>query len=357
MKRILITGAGGTPSTNFVRSLRDTQEPFYLIGVDANKYYLCRAETDERCLVSYADDKRYLNVLIDVIEKTKAEFIHAQPDKEVFVISKNRDRLPILTFLPDHRTVKTCQNKLESYRMWRKAGLEEPKTMRIGDEEDLREAFNLLDKPLWIRAIFSPGAGRGSLKVDKYPIAKAWIDFWNGWGSFTASEYLSSQTVTWMSIWKNGELIVAQGRKRLYWELSNRAPSGVTGITGTGVTIADPLVDRIAREAILAIDRKPNGIFSVDMTYDQNLVPNPTEINIGRFFTTHYFFTKAGLNMPYIYVKLAYSEELPIIEKKINPLPPGLCWIRGVDFAPILTTLDQIEQYDEEFKARLSRIR
>ena len=357
MKRILITGAGGTPATNFVRSLRDAPEPFYLIGVDADRYCLCRAETNERFLVPCADDKRYLDVLINIIEETKAEFIHAQPDKEVFAISKNRNKLPILIFLPDHRTVEICQSKLESYKMWSKAGLKVPETIKINDEEDLKKAFSVLGKLLWIRAIFSPGAGRGSLKVDKYHIAKVWIDFCNGWGNFIASRCLSSQTVTWMSIWKDGELIVAQGRKRLYWELANRAPSGVTGITGTGVTIADPLVDKIAQDAILAIDKKPNGIFSVDMTYDQDSLPNPTEINIGRFFTTHYFFTKAGLNMPYIYTRLAYCEKPPNILKKINPLPSGLCWIRGVDFVPILTTLNLIEQYEEEFKLRLSKIK
>ena len=51
MKRILITGAGGAPALNFVRSLRLAGEPFHLVGVDSNKHYLARAETDERHLI------------------------------------------------------------------------------------------------------------------------------------------------------------------------------------------------------------------------------------------------------------------------------------------------------------------
>ena len=183
-----------------------------------------------------------------------------------------------------------------------------------------------------------------------------WLEFNDGWKSFTAAEYLSPETVTWQSIWVDGELVVAQGRKRLYWEFADRAPSGVTGITGAGVTIVDEEVDEIALKAIMSVDDKPHGIFSVDLTYDRNGVPNATEINIGRFFTTHLFFTAAGLNMPYIAVKAALGLELPPIPKKINPLPAGLVWIRGMDKEPVLTTLETIQASTTELEARRDRV-
>lgn len=356
MKRILVTGAGGTPSTNFVRSLKDAPEAFYFIGVDANKYYIPRAETNEKYLVPFASDEKYLDILKDIIEKTNAGFIHAQPDQEISVISKNRDKLGVLTFLPKHKTIEICQNKFSSFKKWKSAGLKVPETLVINNYKDLEKAFEIFNKPVWIRAIISPGGGKGSLRADNIDIAKAWIDFCNGWGNFSAAESLEAQTTTWMSIWKDGELVVGQGRKRLYWEFANRAPSGVTGLTGTGVTTSDLPVSNIAQEVIFAIDKTPNGIFSVDLAYDKNGIPNPTEINIGRFFTTHYFFTKTGLNMPYLYVKLGYGEKIPEIRKKIDPLPPGLCWIRGMDFLPVLTNLEQIQLYEGELNKRLARI-
>src|SRR5208337_3872880 len=104
--------------------------------------------------------------------------------------------------------------------------------------------------------------------------------------------------------------------------------------------------DDTAQKAILAIDREPHGIFGVDLTYDKEAVPNPTEINIGRFFTTHYFFTKAGLNMPYIYVKLAFDEPAVLPQKRINPLPSGLYWIRGMDVEPKLVTQKEVDDFD-----------
>ena len=148
-----------------------------------------------------------------------------------------------------------------------------------------------------------------------------------------------------MSIWNEGELVVAQGRRRLYWELSKLSPSGVTGATGAGETVSDPVLDDIAQRTILAIDDKPNGLFAVDLTYDRTGVPNPTEINIGRFFTTHQFFTELGVNMPYIFVKLAYGEELPRLERKLNPARNKMVWIRGIDFEPVLCSMDEIDDH------------
>lgn len=349
MKRILITGAGGSPATNFVRSLKAADEKIFLVGTDCDKYYMCRAETDEKYLVPKATDEDYIDVLNYIIKNHKLEFLHVQNDVEMLVISKNRDKLQIKTFLPDHKTIEICLDKFESYKRWKNAGIKQPETMIINNEHDLQTAFDKFGKKIWIRDTYGAG-GRGSIAVDDFKMAKAWIDFEKGWGKYTAAECLKPNSVTWQSIWKDGKLIVAQGRKRLYWELAKLAPSGVSGATGGGMTISDPILDKVAQKAILAIDEKPNGIFSVDLTYDNEGHPNPTEINIGRFFTTHEFFTKAGLNMPYIFTKLAYNEELPPITKKINPLKEGLVWIRGIDFIPVLTDLETVDAHEERLK-------
>ncbi len=356
MKRILVTGAGGAAATNFVRSLRLVKdEKFYLIGLDADKFYLQRSETDEKHLAPCADDADYLSILNDIIKGTGAELIFAQPDVEICAISQFREKLACRTFLPKNETVRICQNKFLSFEHWKRAGLTVPSTIKINCEDDLKYAINTLGPKIWVRA--DQGAfGKGSMPTEEYAQAKAWIDFQKGWGSFVAAECLESQSVTWQSIWKDGELIVAQGRKRLYWEFGNRAPSGVTGLTGTGVTISDPELDELAQKAIKAIDKKPHGIFSVDMTYDKRHIPNPTEINIGRFFTTHFFFSKAGLNMPYIYVKLAFDEPIEPLPKKINPLPEGLVWIRGIDIEPILTDVKMVEQEVEKLEQRRAHV-
>jgi len=356
VKRILITGAGGSPAINFTRSLRITGERVHLIGVDSDKYCLQRAETDERCLVPRCDAPDYLDVLRAIIRRTGAQLLYSPTDVEIAVISEHREQLECLTFLPSKESVRVCQDKFSSYQKWSAAKLRVPQTMMLHTEDDLRACFRDFGPRIWIRE--TKGAfGKGSLPTSDFEQAKAWLNFQRGWGRFCGAEHLEQQSVTWQSIWLDGELVVAQGRRRLYWEFANRAPSGVTGITGTGVTMADAQFDDLAQQAIFAVDGRPHGIWSVDMTLDKEGVPNPTEINIARFFTTHLFFSKAGLNMPHIFVTLAFGEPAPEIPRRINPLPVDLAWVRGMDLEPVLTTVQAIDAYESELEAVRGQLR
>lgn len=354
-KRILVTGAAGAPALNYIRSLRLAAEQFHFIGVDCNKYQLLAAETDEKHLVPRCSDPEYVPVLKDIIEETGADFLFAQPDVEIGILSQRRDELPVRTFWPRAETISICQDKFRTFERWAEAGLPVPTTRLIETEDDLARVLSDFGD-IWLRAA-EGAAGRGAFHTADFDQAKMWLDSQRGWGTFTAARYLSPHSVTWQSVWHSGELMVAQGRERLQWEFADRAPSGVTGITGAGITIRDEMVDDIARRAIFAIDERPHGIFAVDMTRDREGVPNPTEINIGRFFTTSLFFAAAGLNMPYIYTKLAFGEEPPLPAMRVNPLDSGLLWVRGMDREPILAYERQAETHDRRLEERRWRVR
>lgn len=60
--------------------------------------------------------------------------------------------------------------------------------------------------------------------------------------------------------------------------------------------------------------------------------------------------------MPYIYLKLAFDEPVPEIEKSINPLAEGQLWIRGMDIEPILTTHKEIKKYKQDLIDRKEKI-
>jgi hypothetical protein len=349
LKTVLATGAGGAPATNFIRSLRSAPEEFRLIGTDADPYHLVRAEADRSFLVPPPNDASYIQVLNHLIDLEGVEFVHAQNDTELSVLSENRERIEATMFLPAKETVAICQDKLRSFERWRDAGIKVPDTVLLRDDDDLRAALERFGGSVWLRATQGAG-GRGSLAAHDYGTARAWLDFHQGWGSFSAAELLETSSITWMSIWHRGELVLAQGRRRLYWELSKVSPSGISGATGGGMTTSDSQLDRIAVDAVLAVDSAPHGLFGVDLTYDKEGVPNPTEINIGRFFTTHHFFTALGINMPYIFVKLGCGEEVPIPEQHVNPAPDGMVWIRGIDIEPVLTSIDEIEARVEELE-------
>ncbi len=349
MKKIIITGAGGAPSLGFCRSLNDADTNYEIIGVDCNKYHLSLAEVDHKYLVPPVDDPSYIEVLNHIIEKHQVDFLHSQPDVEIEFLSNHREKIKAKMNFPSKESVSICADKWKSYNKWKSAGIKVPKTLFIQNIKDLSNAFKYLGRNIWLRSIKGAG-GKGSLPTSDFKEACAWIDFCDGYGSFNAAERLSGRTTTWSSIWNNGHLIAAQTRERLYWEYSNNSFSGVTGLTGTGITVDDKRVTDIALASILAIDPVPNGIFSVDMTYDFDGVPNPTEINIARFFTTHYFFTCAGINFPDIFVRMSLGLPIKKLKKKINPLPEGLAWVRGMDTKPILVNLSHFSQLEKELE-------
>ena len=307
MAKIQIGGAGGDPSNNFIHSLRESQREDHLIGMNSVPSDLFLADTEERHVVPYATDPKYPQAILKLLQRTQPDFLHLQNDFEIRTISRIRDQvqeLGVKLFMPAADTIENCVDKYRSYKIWKQAEIKVPDTLLLHSPKDLELAFETFGPKVWIRAVEGAG-GRGALPADNFDFARLWINHFEGWGQFTAAEYLTSKSVTWLSIWYEGQLVVGQTRQRRTWKYGSRTLSGVTGVTGVAETCSDSIVDHVAQDAILAVGAKPHGIFGVDMTYDEEGVPNLTEINVGRFFTTHYFFTKAGLNMPEIYCNLA----------------------------------------------------
>ncbi len=355
MKRILLTASGGPSTMSFMRSLRDADEDYYIVGTDCMKYNLFRSEADKTYLCPKATDEKYIPFIKHIIEKERVEYMHTQPEIEVYTIGKHRDEIPCRLFMPKQRTIEGCRNKFESYKRWRLAGIKVPKSMMISEGFDLKWAFSEFKNHVWIREVVG-AAGKGALSRPTYEMALEHISSRNGWRNFMAAEHLTDKSITWQSIWNEDQLVVAQGRKRLYWEFSNRAQSGVTGLTGTGVTVNDPELDELAIRCIKAIDPEPHGIFSVDFTFDWDGVPNPTEINIGKFFTTHHFITRAGCNMPEMLVQLAFGEYVGPYGI-LNPCEENMYWIRGIDVLPKLVTSDEVHEVERAYAENLEAIR
>ncbi|WP_248735197.1 ATP-grasp domain-containing protein [Neobacillus rhizosphaerae] len=362
MEKILITDVGVAPAENVINSWNDSLGVESIIGVSRNVYslYSSKANLKRYIPYDYAFSKEYKISFLSILEKDKPSLAVFMNDREILEASKFRDE--ILTYgtklyLPSHDVIENCTDKYQTYKIWKEQGIKVPDTMIICDEMDLKRTFNQFgdqEGKVWLRSTVGAG-GRGALPTNNFEFAKNWINLHKGWGNFTASELLQAdKTVTWLSIWFEGELVIAQTRRRRTWGFANRTLSGVTGITGVGETYSNDTVNQVAMDSILAVDPKPHGVYGVDMTYDQKDFPNPTEINM-RFFTTCYFFTKAGLNMPKIYKDIILYNNFPTLEKKINPLPDGLLWIRDMDREPIIADKEEINTIMEEQKNMLTQ--
>lgn len=348
--KILIAGAGGAPSEGVIRSLLLSKKEEEIIGMGSEDSDLILSSAKRKYKVPYANSPDYKDALLKILNLEKPDFIHFQNDLEIFYASMLRDdihRMGVKTYLPTHDVIDMCVHKYKTYEKWRSNRITVAETVMINNYYDLKSAMkNLSDKHgyVWLRSTSIGGGGKGAIPVNDVEMAKLWIERYDGWGEFSVSKMLTKNSVTWLSIWYEGDLVVAQTRKRSGWVHGNRAVSGVTGVTKVGITYSDKQIDNIAKNAIYAITPKPHGIFGVDMTYDENGVPNPTEINIARFFTTIRFFTEAGLNMPEIYKNIALYNEFPQLEKKENPLEDNLIWVRAMDREPRLLKMSDFER-------------
>ncbi|MDX6286407.1 MAG: hypothetical protein QOG53_1892 [Frankiales bacterium] len=344
MAKIYIGGAGGAPSNNVIRSLRESDRDDCLIGASSSPTDLFLADVDERHIVPPAADPAYPEHLLDLLERCRPDFLHVQNDAEVLAVSRMRNEIGakgVRLFLPSVEGVEIFVDKWSSYERWAAAGLPLPETVLVRDEDDLAEAFRRFGGRVWLRAT-TGGGGRGALPTSDPVLAARWIDRNGGWGAYTAAEVLTESSVAWLSLWHEGALVAAQARRRLGWGFGSRAPSGVTGVTAVGETIHSSDVTEIGQLAIQVVEDRPHGIYGVDMTLDDMGRLRVTEINVGRFFTTVYFFTRAGFNFPALYVELGMGAATP--QQILDPLPEGLLWIRGMDVEPVLVPRDRYEQ-------------
>ena len=162
-----------------------------------------------------------------------------------------------------------------------------------------------------------------------------WIVYWSkmrniGYGEFMISEFLPGKEFAFQSLWKDGEIITSQVRERLEYVFGNLTVSGQSSSPSIAKTVAREDVNETATKAIKTIDLNATGIFCVDLKENNKGVPCVTEINPGRFFTTSDFFSHAGLNMPYYFIKMGLGEKIPLLAK-YNSLSEGLYWVRLMD--------------------------
>lgn len=340
MKRILVTGAGGSASYNFVKSLRDNpnKEKIYVVGVDTSKYHMELSPLDKRYIVPFYTESGYIDEINKIIKTEKINFIHMQPDGEVNYISENREKIHAKTFLPSDKTIKICQDKMLFNSTLREKGVPVPEAYMINNYSDLKKGLqNLLkyNQKVWLRA--TKGAGsKASLPINDFEHAKMWIDYWQkmkgiGLGDFMISEFLPGKEYAFQSVWKNGRLIMSQSRERMEYVFGHLMPSGQSSSPSVAKTVNNDEVNKTAYDAVKSVDNNANGIFCVDLKTDKNNMIKVIEVNAGRFFTTSYFFSQAGINMPYYYLRLGMGEKIDKNIKKFNNLEEDLYWVRMID--------------------------
>ena len=347
-KRILVTGAGGPGALNLSRSLLMMRPKPWILAADASEHYVFLALGHERVLVPRASEGlAYIEAINRLIELHSIDFVMPNNSLEIRVLSEHREVLKAPVYLPQLSALDQANNKWLSYQSFERHGLPVPRTILLTDPDQLREAFVSLqgedEERVWVRGAGIPGKGIGVASLPCRTVAQAqqWVEYWRGWGEMAASEYLPGENLTWMGLFKDGKVVTSQGRRRLAYVIAHVSPSGITGAPAISETISDAEVNRLGPAAVLALDPAYTGVAFVDMKGDAQGQPRITEVNAGRFGTTHFFYSAAGANFPEYLLRVACGEHLEL--PKENILPEGLVWIRTLDAGPVLTTREAID--------------
>lgn len=342
MKRILVTGAGGNACQSFVHSLRMSGEPFHIVGMDNSPIHMECSDLQGRYLVPRCSDPGYVDAVNRIIKEEKIDFLHPQPDAEVAMISANRDKFACPVYLPNPNVIQVCHDKTITNQKLRDFSVPVPRSIQISNYQDLGQKFFDIKREsdvVWVRAVAGAGS-KAALPVKTYEQAANWIRYWEemkglGPQNFMVAEFLPGREFAFQSLWNKAELVTSMARERLEYVFASLMVSGQSSSPSIARTVHRDDVNTIAMNAIRALDPAPHGVYCVDIKENSRGIPCVTEINIGRFFTTSNFFSAAGLNMPYMYMKLAFGEKVAELPK-VNPLPADLYWVRGIDRVPRL---------------------
>jgi carbamoyl-phosphate synthase large subunit len=348
---ILVTGAGGSATSNVIDSVRLGSTVSRVIGADCSAINLHLSKADRNYVIPRSTEPEWSAAVSEIASSEGAEVVHCQPDHEVLALGRARTSIPASVFLPSQPALEVAADKVEFAASMARHGVAVPESRGFADAVEAKTVIEELLRStpsVWVRARRGAG-GRASLPVSRVAQALAWMDWWcTEKGAevhdFMAAEQLPGREFAYQSIWQDGRLVAGQARERVEYLYGHLTPHGQTSTPSVARTVREPSVDQIAQAAIVALDPHPEGVFCVDIKEDRSGTPKVTEVNAGRFFTTSNFFAHAGLNMPDMLVRAALGESLPTLGT--SPLEPDLYWIRMVDMGYVLVEGSDIDRWD-----------
>lgn len=340
MRRILVTGAGGIGGVNFVRALRSV-EKFYIVGTDHFPFHIKFNDLDKEYISPRHDDPRFIELIREIVEREKIEFIHPQPEVEAEVIARYKGQLKAKTFLPRAELFDVCRDKYKTAKKLEPLGLA-PRTI-LYSQADLQTVFEEMGGRIWVRARRGAG-GRLSLLCENERQLRLWVQLWIEKGKareedFIIQEYLPGRDYAWDSLWFNGELVTSYARERLEYIFPHLSPSGITGTPTVSRIVHNDEINRVAVEAVKTIDSKPHGFICLDLKEGGDGRIYVTEINLKAHTTlalwayvaSKYLKLPKWSNMSYLYVKIALdgmvNEDIP----KYDIYPENTILLRHID--------------------------
>jgi carbamoyl-phosphate synthase large subunit len=152
--RILLTGAGG-PSTEAVLKLWSPKHELFFADAKIDSI-TPQVSSDKKLFVPYANDKQFLQSIIDLTTKLQIDILISQVDEELPLLAGNKERFnPTLLLVPDENFINLFLDKLQSGIKMNENRILEPGTKVLNNESKFEG----------LPVIFKPCFGRGSRSI------------------------------------------------------------------------------------------------------------------------------------------------------------------------------------------------
>jgi biotin carboxylase len=355
-RRLLVSGAGSGGTNNLIGSLRERDAGgVFIVGYHTDRFVLMKSPADRNYVMPPTTHPRFADTLCRIVEKEQIDLIIPTQDVDVLGLVRCEGAIAARVFLPSRSTIERCQDKYELTTLLRARKVPAPETYPVASLDEIDASFRQLGSPsrVWCRIRVGSGS-RGAIPVGSVEQARSWITYWQQMrgvpvSSFTLSEYLPGRDFLCQSIWKDGTLILARTFERLsYFDGSNRA-SGVSSFSALAKTVYEPRVFEVCRQAVLAVDRRASGLFSIDLKANTDGLPCVTEINAGRFFIGMTSFDRVCKhNMTLTYVRLALGE--PVDLRDEYDVAADYYLVRDLDTLPRVFHADEMFEGIEELQ-------
>lgn len=343
---ILLLGADGNAGQNYAKNVSSKHVVY---GTGLNRWHILASENIQMSYnLSGTTPPEKFQDIVEIIETHDIDFIHAQPDGEVYWLINNQEELEKrigrkLTTGHDFNTWKLMSDKSRFAdhlkEIFPTLAFSVPATLvnRGVQFDDIRDAGAGM---VWCRSIIGSGS--------KYAMPCSSVSELEYWASYVnehhaveiehlmVSPYLPGNEYAVQTFFWNGELIHLGARQRVEHVFAAQMASGQSSSPSVAVSVVDERVTQAALDSIYAFGT-PHGIYCVDLREDIYGNPVPTEINYGRYFTTSTFMASIGMNTP--------LKELDIFKRgyaikedfHIDDIEAGYYWIRQMDKTPYLT--------------------
>ena len=314
--RVLVTRAGSGAATTFMTGLRQGGLGITIVGCHDDPFVLKKSSADANYLVPPVWDRRYPTALIHVVAHERIDLVVPVSDGDVDAVSRARSLLGDRIFLPAPRTLAICRDKLRLAECLRRSGVPAPASFPVAGLSSLRAVFRKLPRGrgAWCRARLGAGS-LGAAPVASAEQARAWVGLWCAVrgaspSDFMVAEYLPGRDFACQTLWVDGTLVLVKTTERLAYVDGRSRLSGTSSVASLHKTVRDERVVDIVKHAVLAVDKRASGAFSIDLKENADGQPAVTEINAGRLLSGTTIFDVVGqYNMSATYVRLGVGQD------------------------------------------------